>query len=432
MTLHSSKTVSLIGAVALALLLASCGGTATNEEGHGDESEADHAGEAEGEHAEAEEAKKGEHGGRLLEQGGYAVELAIAEDGTPPKYQAWLYQGDKPLAATAGSVEVRLKRLGDVAENHTLKPQANGSLMASSIVGEPHSFDVEVMAKIDGKDLRWSYPSYEGRTEIAAKVATDAGIRVQPAAPGVVADEHEVQGLLTPVEGRIAKVMARFPGPIRNLRANVGDRVSAGQVLATIESNLSLTNYTVASPISGVVLARAASIGSVANEGMALYEIADLSQLWVDIHVFGADAQHIRPGVPMTVTRMSDGVTAETVLERVLPGTATASQSTVARATIANLDGLWRPGSAVKAKITVAQQDAPLVVPLAALQDFRDWKVVFVRVGDLYEIRPVELGKRDGTRVEILSGIKPGDQVVVEQSYLVKADIEKSGASHDH
>ena len=234
MTLHSSKTVSLIGAVALALLLASCGGTATNEEGHGDESEADHAGEAEGEHAEAEEAKKGEHGGRLLEQGGYAVELAIAEDGTPPKYQAWLYQGDKPLAATAGSVEVRLKRLGDVAENHTLKPQANGSLMASSIVGEPHSFDVEVMAKIDGKDLRWSYPSYEGRTEIAAKVATDAGIRVQPAAPGVVADEHEVQGLLTPVEGRIAKVMARFPGPIRNLRANVGDRVSAGQVLATI------------------------------------------------------------------------------------------------------------------------------------------------------------------------------------------------------
>ena len=74
MTLHSSKTVSLIGAVALALLLASCGGTATNEEGHGDESEADHAGEAEGAHAEAEEAKKGEHGGRLLEQGGYAVE----------------------------------------------------------------------------------------------------------------------------------------------------------------------------------------------------------------------------------------------------------------------------------------------------------------------------------------------------------------------
>jgi len=416
--------LALISTLALALLLAACGG---NSEG-GDE----HGGEPGGEHAEAEQAKKGEHGGRLLEQDGYAVELAIAEDGTPPRYQAWLYQGDKAVAATAGTVEVRLKRLGNVAENHMLKPQVDGSLMASTVVGEPHSFEVEVLARIDGKALRWAYPSYEGRTAIEAKVATEAGIRVQPAGQGVIADEHEVQGLLTPVEGRVAKVMARFPGPIRNLRANVGDRVRAGQVLATIESNLSLTNYAVTSPIAGVVLARSASVGAVASEGTALYEIADLSSLWVDIHIFGGDAQHIRPGVPVAVTRMSDNVTAETVLERVLPGTATASQSTVARATIDNLDGLWRPGSAVRARITVEQQPAALVVPLAALQNFRDWDVVFIRIGDNYEVRPVELGKRDGTQVEVLSGLKTGDQVVVEQSYLVKADIEKSGASHDH
>jgi cobalt-zinc-cadmium efflux system membrane fusion protein len=47
-------------------------------------------------------------------------------------------------------------------------------------------------------------------------------------------------------------------------------------------------------------------------------------------------------------------------------------------------------------------------------------------------VRPLALGKRDAQRVEVLSGLKAGDQVVVEQSYLVKADIEKSGASHDH
>ena len=410
--------------LALALALSACGDDAAKDQ-HETEG-------GEGSATQTEDVVKGEHGGRLLVQAGYAVELAIAEDGTPPKYQAWLYKGDTALPATAGKVVVKLKRLGSIAETHSLAPQDDGSLMASTIVGEPHSFDVEVLAEIDGNALSWAYPSYEGRTEILAKVATDAGIRVAPAAAGVVADEHEVQGLLTPIEGRIAKVMARFPGPIRALRANVGDRVRAGQVLATIESNLSLTNYTVTAPISGVVLARDASIGSVANEGMALYEIADLSELWVDLHIFGADAQHIRPGVPVTVTRMSDNVTAETILERVLPGTATASQSTVARASIRNIDGLWRPGSAVKARITVEQQQATLRVPLAALQDFRDWKVVFIRVGDTYEIRPVELGKRDATQVEVLSGLKAGDQVVVEQSYLVKADIEKSGASHDH
>ena len=422
------KALNLISVLALAVLLAGCGKEAADE--HANEERGEHT-EA-GEHGEAAEPKKGEHGGRLLEQDGYAVELAIAEDGTPPKYQAWLYQDGKPLPASAGSVEVRLKRLGNVAENHVLKPLPDGSLMATTIVGEPHSFEVEVLSKVEGKVLRWEYPSYEGRTEIAEKVATESGIQVAPAAAGVIADEHEVQGLLTPIDGRIAKVMARFPGPIRSLRANVGDKVQAGQALASVESNLSLTNYTVNAPISGVVLERNASVGSVASEGSALFEIGDLSSLWVDLHIFGSDAQHIQPGVPVKVTRMSDGVTIETVLERVLPGTATASQSTVARATIPNADGLWRPGSAVKARITVEEQPAELVVPLSALQTFRDWDVVFVRVGDTYEVRPVELGKRDATHVEILSGINAGDLVVIEQSYLVKADIEKSGASHDH
>lgn len=418
------KAKNLIGALGLALLLGACGKDATEEHATGE-----HAHEETGEHADA---KQGEHGGRMLEQDGYAVELAIAEDGTPPKYQAWLYADGKPLPASAGTVEVRLKRLGGVAESHALKAQPDGSLMASTVVGEPHSFEVEVLSNIEGKALRWEYPSYEGRTEIAAKIASDAGIRVAPAGPGVIADEHEVQGLLTPMEGRVANVMARFPGPVRSLRANVGDRVRAGQALASVESNLSLTAYTVGAPISGVVLARNASVGSVASEGSPLFEIADLSSLWVDLHIFGADAQHIRPGVPVKVTRMSDGATVETVLERVLPGTATASQSTVARATIANADGLWRPGSAVKARITVEQQPAALVVPISALQSFRDWDVVFIRVGDTYEVRPVELGKRDANQVEVLSGLKVGDAVVTEQSYLIKADIEKSGASHDH
>jgi cobalt-zinc-cadmium efflux system membrane fusion protein len=390
-------------------------------------------GDAEGhdDHA-AEEVPKGEHGGRLLQQDGDAVELAIAETGTPPKFRAWLYAGGKPLPATAGGVEVRLVRLGDVKENHRLAPQADGSLLAPTIVGEPHSFDVEVLATIQGKTRRWTYPSYEGRTQIEAEVAENAGIRVATAGPGEIADEHEVQGLLTTIEGRVAAVTARFAGPIRELRAQVGDRVRAGQALALVESNLSLSTYSVTTPIAGTVLARNANLGAVAGEGAALFEVADLSSLWVDLHVFGADAQHITAGVPVTVTRMSDGVTAQTTLERVLPGTATASQSTVARATIANADGLWRPGSAVRARVTVQRKPADLVVPLAALQTFRDWDVVFVRVGDTYEVRPVQLGMRDAERVEILSGIAAGDAVVVEQSYVVKADIEKSGASHDH
>jgi membrane fusion protein, heavy metal efflux system len=53
-------------------------------------------------------------------------------------------------------------------------------------------------------------------------------------------------------------------------------------------------------------------------------------------------------------------------------------------------------------------------------------------VDDTYEIRPLELGRSDGNLTEVLGGLQAGDRYVVENSYLIKADIEKSGASHDH
>lgn len=314
--------------------------------------------------------------------------------------------GDKPAAAPEGAGE-------HAGEEHAEGEHEEGAEHAEGEAEEGHE---------EGP------PS----TTMTAEVAKRSGVEVAPVAPGTIADQHEVQGLLTPVEGRIAQVMARFPGPIRSLRANIGDRVRAGQPLATIESNLSLTTYTVPAPISGVVLQRNASVGAVASEGMPLYEIADLSELWVDLHIFGADAQHITAGSPVVVTRMSDGVTAETVLERILPSTATASQSTVARARIQNLDGLWRPGSAVKARITVAQQPVALMVPLSAVQTAGGAEVVYVKSGDTYTQRPVRLGQRDANRVEVLSGLKAGEQVVTAQSFLIKADIEKSTAEHDH
>jgi len=286
-----------------------------------------------------------------------------------------------------------------------------------------------------GQDEQHGHGHAEGdaATTIPADVAEAAGIRVAAAGPGTIADEHEVQGLLTPAEGRVAQVTARFPGPIRALRANIGDSVRAGQVLAVIESNLSLTDYTVASPISGVVLQRSAAIGAVAGEGAPLFDVADLSTLWVDLHIFGNDAGHITAGIPVTITRMSDGAVAQTTLERILPGTATASQSTIARASIDNGDGLWRPGAAVRARIVVDLADVALAVPVSALQlDEGGRDVVYVREGDRCEERAVTLGRRDGRQVEVTAGLAAGDEVVVAQSFLIKADIGKSAAAHEH
>jgi cobalt-zinc-cadmium efflux system membrane fusion protein len=390
---------------------------------------AKHDPEHEHEHEPAA-VERGPHNGRLLREGPLVVELAIFEDGVPPEFHAWVTRDGRAVAPGSVKLVVTLRRLGGVIEQHEFAVKGD-TLVSRAEVYEPHSFDVEVKVEAAGASAAWRYPSYEGRTTIAAAIATQSGIRVAAAGPGTIRDEHDVQGLLTPVEGRRAQVSARFPGPVLSVAVGVGDHVARGATLATIESNLSLTPYAVTAPIGGTVLARDAAVGDQARE-QVLFEIADLANLWVDLHLFGSDAQHITPGLPVQVVRLTDGATAATRLDRVLPGTATASQSTVARATLRNDDGRWQPGAAVRARITVAQQPVALVVPLAALQRFRDWQVVFIRDGDTYEVRPLELGRRDGENVEVLGGLREGDLVVVGQSYLIKADIEKSGATHDH
>jgi len=423
------KYANVLAIFLLTLGLSACGEKSASNDEHGHDEAAAGTDEHGQESAEAEPVK-GEHGGRLLEQDGYALELKIHEDGVPPEYRVWLYHDKKLLAPNAGQVKVHLVRLGNVKDIHNFKVESD-YLKSDAEVYEPHSFAVEVIATIDGKSLRWSFDSFEGRTKIELGIAEKSGIKTAKVIAGVIREEHEVQGLLTPVEGKHARIMARFPGPVRSVNVSVGDRVRAGQVLAVIESNISLSNYNVTAPFSGIVLSRNVATGDLAGE-QALFEIADLGKLWVDLHLFGADAQNIRSGLPVQVMRLTDNVSVNTQIDRVLPGTATASQSTVARAILDNADGQWRPGAAVRANVAIAEKPVAMWVPLSALQKFRDWDVVFIRSGDEYEIRPLTLGQRDAKNIEVLEGLKLGDEIVIEQSYLVKADIEKSGASHDH
>jgi cobalt-zinc-cadmium efflux system membrane fusion protein len=89
-------------------------------------------------------------------------------------------------------------------------------------------------------------------------------------------------------------------------------------------------------------------------------------------------------------------------------------------------------GATVTGRIQVDEYDVPLAVKRAGLQAFRDFTVVYAQVGDEYEVRMLELGREAGEWVEILGGLEPGTRYVTENSYVIKADVEKSGASHDH
>jgi cobalt-zinc-cadmium efflux system membrane fusion protein len=229
---------------------------------------------------------------------------------------------------------------------------------------------------------------------------------------------------------RHAHVEARFPGTVRDVRVHQGDRVSRGQTLLVIEANESMREYPVTAPFDGVVLARRTNVGDVAGSEV-LVEIADLSKVWVELHAIGATAARVAVGQKVHISSATSDLAADSTISAVLP-LATRAQTVVVRAILPNTEGRWLPGMTVEADVAVAERQVPLAVRESGLQRFRDFTVVFAQVGDAYEVRMLTLGARDGEFAEVLSGLKPGTRYVTAQSFLIKADIEKSGASHDH
>jgi len=375
------------------------------------------------------EFERGPHHGRLLRDGSFALEVTIVESGVPPQFRLHAYQNDKPLPAQSVQALVEVSRLDGEINRFAFRAEKD-ALIATSSVAEPHSFDVKVSATHAGKTHHWTYASYEGRVVIPAATANASGIKVAKAGPATIRETLPLMGQVAIDRSRFAQVRARFPGIVRNVPVNLGDRVKRGQTLATVEGNESMRTYPVTSPLDGVVLARNTNAGDVAGDA-PLFEIADLSSVWVELHAVGASVNRLRPGQSVLVRSATGGDDVKTMLDTLVP-VSNAGLSVVARARLANPDAAWRPGMPVVGEVTVAERSVPLAVAISGLQRFRDSSVVFAQVGETYEPRMLELGARDGESAEVLDGLKPGTTYVTEQSFLIRADIEKSGASHDH
>ena len=102
------------------------------------------------------------------------------------------------------------------------------------------------------------------------------------------------------------------------------------------------------------------------------------------------------------------------------------------RANIPNRTGALRPGMALRGRVVINAVNVPLAVKTEAIQPFRDFKVVYANYGQDYEVRMLQIGRSSSEWTEILGGLEIGTPYVAKGSFLVRADIEKSGASHDH
>jgi cobalt-zinc-cadmium efflux system membrane fusion protein len=417
--MQTTQTVWMkrFGAVALAIVLAACGG--------------EHAGEhGAAEHGEVKVAK-GPNGGRMLEDGDFAIELAIFERGVPPEFRAWAYQGGEPIPLAEVQLEVELRRFANRTDRIGFAP-AGAFLRGDATVEEPHSFEATVRAIRGGREHRFAYSSYEGRVTVDAAAAKEAGIAIEVAGPAQIAETLLLYGRIESDGDRTAHVTPRFPGIVVEARKRLGDAIAKDEVVAIVESNESLRPYEVRARIAGTVIEKHAVAGEFAATDAPLYVVSDLGRVWADLQVHRSDAERLRVGQRAVLDAGDGGEAAEARVEYVSPLGSSDSQTALARLVVDNASGRWRPGLFVAARVEVETVQAKVAVRTSALQRVRDWDVVFLADGDSYEAQPVELGLGDGTWTEIRAGLTAGQSYAATGSFVLKADVGKSGASHDH
>lgn len=411
-----SRRVLAAAFVALAVGLSACGQGSAEK--------------AEGETA-AGEYERGPHRGRMLRDGDFALEITLYEEGPEPLFRLYPYVRDKPVDPRQVQAAITLSRLGPKTDRFAFTAESD-YLASPGVVFEPHSFDVVVTAAHDGKQHRWTYASYEGRTTISADAARAGGVTVERVGPATLGETLPLTGRveITP-EGQ-AEVHARYPGRVMALNVALGSRVSRGQVIARVESSESLQTYAITAPISGMIVAKNVNVGSITGGGEPMLMIGDPTRLHAEFLLYPRDAERVRVGQPITVRSLAGDYTFNGRIEAVLPSTDLTSQVLIAHVDLPYQGGIWRPGLGVSGEVQVGAGEVPLAVRTRALQPFRDFTVVYARFGTTYEVRMLELGRRTPEWTEVLGGIDPGVEYVVDGAFLIRADVEKSGASHDH
>lgn len=410
------KGRTIAAALLFALPLTGCGGSAEPTDEHGE--------------GEAVQARKGPHNGRLLTDGDFAVEMTIFEDGQEPQFRVYATRDGKPVDPKTVNLTVTLKRLGGQVDRFAFRPEGD-YLAGQGVVEEPHSFDVEVIASENGKRHRWTYVSPEGRTRISAQAARTGGIVIERAGPATIGEVREMVGTVQLATTARSEVRARFPGKVMAVMKKVGDRVRAGEVIARVESNESLQVYSVTAPVSGVIAERNTNVGDVAYDS-PMFVITDPAQTTVVFNIFPRDLEAVRPGLPVRIETLDGKPVASGSLGDYLPEGNVQAGTALMRVSLPNPTGQWRPGMALRGKVSVNAAQVPLAVRTDALQRFRDFTVVFANYGEDYEVRMLQIGRQTPEWTEIKSGIALGTPYAAKGAFLIRADIEKSGASHDH
>lgn len=254
--------------------------------------------------------------------------------------------------------------------------------------------------------------------------AQQSSIKIAQAHSGFVMSTQRVFGKVVNDASQISHIGARFDGTIMQVNVNVGQTVKKGDKLARIESNQSLHPYYVEAPFDGMIIERHANSGELTQD-QPLFTLFNDNILWAEFKIFPNQMRVIKKGQKVIIDNEVFSIA------HIIPNQNN-QPFELARVRLDNHDHGWRAGVILKGDVITQSTTAQIRVSNEALQQFENKTVVFIKQGDTYEPSPVTIGLRDNLYSEVLTGLNKGDEYVVKNSYLIKADLEKAGAEHVH
>ena len=263
-----------------------------------------------------------------------------------------------------------------------------------------------------------------------SKIAA-AGIELARASSGVLRDSLLLNGMVMPNQESLVQVTPRFPGIVREVRKRIGDRVQKGDVLAIVESNQSLTPYELKAALAGTVIDRQTTLGEYVSEQKPAFVVADLSTVWVDFSVYRRDLTRVNIGDQILIDPADGGAAIDAQISYLSPVGSSDTQSALARAVVPNPEQRLRPGLFITSRLILSAKQVGVAVKSSALQTIENRTVVFVRDGEKFEARDVEIGDRDSEFVEVTFGVLEGDVYAAKNSFIVKAELAKGAADND-
>ena len=284
------------------------------------------------------------------------------------------------------------------------------------------------------QDPEDDHDDHEDIVKFSTAELEEFGVVVTEAGPATMERVLDLPGEIQANDNHLAHIVPRFAGIVTEVKVQVGDEVTAGQVLAVIESDGSLSTYEMKTLISGTVIDKHITLGEAVSRQNGAFIVADLSTVWVDITVYQRDIPLVATGQKVLVSGGHGLPRVTGKISYVSPVVEEETRTSLARVLLPNPDGTWRPGTFITAKIIVETSEVPLAVPRTALQTFEGETVVFVETAEGFVPRAVTLGKSGRDEVEIVTGLSPGERYVSLGGFTLKAELGKGsfGGGHNH